>query len=66
MNIQEVADNLRLTIAGKEKYLAQLRKTYDQTGVRSAVAAYVELNIDELERILVDVEQCIESKVDSL
>jgi len=63
MNIQEVADNLRLTIAGKEKYLAQLRKTYDQTGVRSAVAAYVELNINELKLILADVEQCVSEAV---
>ena len=62
MNIQTVADNLRATIAGKEKYLAQMREDivkYNQT-VNYTVAKYLEVNIDELRRILQDVEQCIE------
>lgn len=62
MNIQTVANNLRDTIAGKEAYLAQMRKDivkYNQT-VNYTVAKYLEVNIDELRRILQDVEQCIE------
>jgi hypothetical protein len=60
MNIQTVADNLRATIAGKEAYLAQMREDivkYNQT-VNYTVAKYLEVNIDELRRILQDVEQC--------
>ena len=62
MNIQTVANNLRNTIAGKEAYLAQMREDivkYNQT-VNYTVAKYLEVNIDELRRILQDVEQCIE------
>jgi len=64
MNIQTVASNLRNTIKGKEKYLAELRKKYDQTGVSSAVAEFLEINIDELRRILQDVEQCVAKDVE--
>ncbi len=63
MNIQTVAENLRNTIKGKEKYLAELRKKYDQTGVSSAVAEFLEINIDELRRILQDVESCVAKDV---
>lgn len=65
MNIQTVAQNLRNTISGKEKYLAELRKKHSQTGVSAAVASYVEINIDELKRILQDVEVCIADEIDS-
>ena len=64
MNIQTVAANLRNTIKGKEKYLAELRKKYDQTGVSSAVAEFLEINIDELNRILKDVESCVAKDVE--
>jgi hypothetical protein len=64
MNIQTVADNLRNTIAGKEKYLAGLcnyRGINDGAAMYSeAIRAMLEMNIDELKRILQDVEQCIE------
>ena len=61
MNIHTVADNLRNTIAGKEKYLAELRKKgYDQTGVATTVAEFLEININELKVILFDVEKCCE------
>jgi hypothetical protein len=63
MNIQTVADNLRVTIAGKEKYLAGL---CNYQGINEGAAMYnegiramLELNIDELRRILQDVEQCL-------
>lgn len=59
MNIYTVRDNLRNTIAGKEKYLAELRKKgHDQTGVATTVAEFLEININELKVILFDVEQC--------
>jgi hypothetical protein len=63
MNIQTVAENLRNTIAGKEKYLAGL---CNYQGINEGAAMYnegiramLELNIGELKRILHDVEQCI-------
>jgi hypothetical protein len=63
MNIQTVAENLRNTIAGKEKYLAGL---CNYQGINEGAAMYnegiramLELNIDELKRILQDVEQCV-------
>ena len=63
MNIQTVAENLRNTIAGKEKYLASLG---NYRGINEGAAMYsegiramLELNIGELKRILQDVEQCV-------
>jgi hypothetical protein len=63
MNIQTVADNLRKTIAGKEIQLAQWEaarswKNADRQFVNETVQ-YLKINIDELKRILQDVEQCI-------
>ena len=61
MNIYTVRDNLKNTIAGKENYLADLgKKGYDQTGVATVVAEFLEININELKRILVDVDRCCE------
>jgi hypothetical protein len=66
MNIQTVADNLRNTIAGKEDLLAVFTKpeNYDwlpqpDKTARDAVNAFLKINIDELKRVLQDVEQCI-------
>ncbi len=56
MNIYTVRDNLRNTIAGKEALL----KDYQCLREPSAVRDYLEINIDELKRILQDVEQCCE------
>ena len=67
MNIQTVADNLRNTIAGKEQALAEYNKVLNiyidpvADEERMAITATVEflkINIDELKRILGDVEQC--------
>jgi len=62
MNIQTVAQNLRNTIAGKEKYLSEV---YEQREVSKGddivsfvTAQMLEFNIDELRRILQDIEQC--------
>lgn len=56
MNIQTVAENLRNTIAGKEQMLSSLnsRRVIDKVAIK-----YLEVNIDELKRILQDVQQCI-------
>jgi hypothetical protein len=65
MNIQTVAENLRNTIAGKEELLKHVRAKMlyeDVTGnvmANRATHDFLELNIDELKRILQDVEQCI-------
>ena len=71
MNIQTVAENLRNTIAGKEKYLAECKDALDKgitsTGVHIAVDTtreFLEINIDELKRILQDVEQCAKQQSD--
>jgi hypothetical protein len=66
MNIQTVRDSLKNTIAGKEELLAVFTKPEnydwlpqpDKTG-RDAVNAFLKVNINELRRILEDVEQCI-------
>ena len=56
MNIQTVAENLRNTIAGKEELLALCPETEKNINIR----AFLKINIDELRRILQDVEQCCE------
>ena len=68
MNIQTVAENLRNTIVGKEAMLsshqAYLRSAGTSGGENMAIHATVEflkVNINELKRILQDVEQCIET-----
>jgi len=65
MNIQTVAQNLRNTIAGKEKLLEEYQKARKLATMAEDLALYatsetLKINIDELKRILGDVEQCIE------
>lgn len=71
MNISTVAENLRNTIAGKEKMLESLHPNnpfqteYMDEGEAAAHRATIEflkINIGELKRILQDVEQCIEKE----
>jgi hypothetical protein len=68
MNIYTVRDNLKTTIAGKEKLLEEYKKasliavrndTPDRVTI-AAMAGFLSTNIDELKRILKDVEQCCE------
>jgi hypothetical protein len=60
MNIQTVATNLRVTIAGKEMLLETYKNPSILTKpIRETMAHMLEINIDELKRILQDVEQCI-------
>ena len=62
MNIQTVRDNLKNTIAGKEQMLAQMEDTKLRGGANLAVIhvskTFLKMNIDELRRILQDIEQC--------
>lgn len=63
MNIQTVAANLRNTIAGKEKLLEEYQKARKLATMAEDLALYatsetLKINIDELKRILGDVEQC--------
>ena len=64
MNIQTVKTNLEKTIAGKEELLKHVRAKMlyeDVTGnvmANRATHDFLEINIDELKRILQDVEQC--------
>lgn len=67
MNIQTVADNLKRTIAGKEHMLDSHNRYLRSTGTSGpentaifAIIQFLEVNIDELQRILKDVEQCSE------
>jgi hypothetical protein len=72
MNIQTVAENLRNTIAGKEALLEEYKKasliavrndTPDRVTI-GAMAGFLSTNIDELKRILKDVEQCAKQASD--
>ena len=67
MNIQTVAANLRNTIAGKEhmldshkRYLRGQGITIAETMASETIVKFLEINIDELKRILADVEQCVD------
>ncbi len=60
MNIYTVRDNLRNTIAGKEELLALCPETEKNINIR----AFLKVNIDELRRILQDVEVCCKQASD--
>jgi len=59
MNIEKVRDHLKRTIAGKEAMLNTLnsRRVIDKVAIK-----YLEININELERILKDVQSCISTQ----
>ena len=61
MNIQTVASNLRNTIKGKEEVLTMLnsRRVVDNVAIK-----FLTINIDELKRILQDVESCVAKDVE--
>lgn len=64
MNISTVITNLKNTIAGKENYLTQQQLVLELGEPHERIVAFtvvkmLEINIDELRRILQDVEQCV-------
>jgi len=64
MNIHTVAENLRRTIADKEVYLARQHENRKSEDAQVRMVSYafikmLDINIDELRRILQDVEQSI-------
>lgn len=61
MKLETVRDNLKDTIKGKEAMLAGLRK--DDSAGYYVLSHMLEINIEELKKILADVELCIEPKV---
>lgn len=68
MNIQTVAENLRNTIAGKELalqgYKNDAAEGFGHGVAMQATIHFLEINIDELKRILTDVEQCVAKDVE--
>ena len=58
-SIYTVRDNLKTTIAAKEA----LAESYGNSAISEfrAVARFLEINIDELKKILADVEVCCET-----
>lgn len=69
MDIYTVRDNLKNTIAGKEAFLARLANSRDMR-IEAAMATeatrtMVEINLDELKKILADVEVCCEKAVEA-
>lgn len=63
--LEEIRDNLVKTIANKQKYLAGMKDpNYLPEGAAMAVIAtkqFLEINIDELSKILADIELCLNS-----
>lgn len=68
MKIHEVQENLKNTIAGKEQLLEEYKKasmiavrndTPDRATI-GAMAGFLSVNIDELKRILQDVDKAVE------
>ena len=68
MNIRTVALNLRATIAGKEYMLQELQgMKFNEIGkniANDATIKFLTINIDELRRILKDVESCVAKDVE--
>ena len=70
MNIQTVAENLRNTIAGKEKMLSGIKNPDEMFNMEARMVAiatreFLSINIDELKKILADVEQCAKQASDA-
>lgn len=69
MNIQTVIKNLRNTIASKEEMLAEYQEARKLATMREdsalyATVSFLKVNIDELKRILQDLEICYEETSD--
>ena len=61
MNIYTLRDNLKTTIAGKEAYLeAFSADDHEYKIIRETMIEFIEINLEELRKILTDVETCCE------
>jgi len=67
MKIHEVQENLRNTIAGKEHMLDSHKRYLRGQGITGAetiasetIVKFLEINIEELKRILADVDKAVE------
>lgn len=65
MKIHEVQENLRNAIAGKEQMLAEYQEarklaTMAEDAALYATVSFLKVNIDELKRILQDVDKAVE------
>jgi hypothetical protein len=59
MNIYTLRDNLKTTIAGKQAYLEAFKADdHEYKAVRDAMIQVIEMNLEELHKILNDVEVC--------
>ncbi len=70
MNIHIVREDLVKTIAGKEAFLVRENENRysDDPSVRlmaSTIVRMLEINIDELKKILADVEVCCEQAIEA-
>ena len=69
MNIQNVIQNLKNTIAGKQLLLDEYKKSTHESNMMENVMIghqmeYLRINIGELNRILQDLESCLSSIVE--
>lgn len=66
MDIYTVRDNLKQTIAGKQAWLAGFAADENVVGlVRETMIQVIEMNLDELGKILADVEKCCRQAADA-
>ena len=59
MNVYQLRDNLKNTIKNKRELLVVMKEE-SKDELDELVVPFLKINIDELERILVDVEMCCE------
>ena len=59
MTLDQIIRNVDNTIKGKETYLSTVPK--DGSAINTVVHSFIELNLTDLRRILVDLKNCKES-----
>ena len=65
MNIYTLRDNLKKTIEGKQAYLEAFKADdHEYKVVRESMIQYIEINLEELRKILADVEVCCKQAVE--
>ena len=70
MNIHKVRENLKNTIASKEQMLAEYQEarklaTMVEDHALYATVSFLKVNINELKKILADVEVCCEQAIEA-